>query len=453
MCVTATATATIDVAQPFSDPIDVDVLRRVLTGEASVVSAGELGRWRVDRQTGRSANMRVPPSVTLRATPTAAPLLAVGAPNEEWAPDGDGNAAYRLEPLKEAGAAAVAADHSYKENAASESDGDTDTDTEMDPKRVGGGGGGGDPLTRARTVPRPFDPFGDPEALRQVRRLGATLWKLCGRLPFPIANSRHQSVFQFCVTRDCKWWMRVRRRHRRRPHTLLFQTFGSALREFATMRLAEECRFVARPVGLVFVPWRARRHPLRCWAVLSVKVPDSVPTYRRIRELERPDGGPLTEARVRRPARERFLEVEAILARARVVATCLRERLIQVDFEAPDSIVVDCRGAVFIVGIERLRAGDALIPLEQYLAIVDSYARYGPGLGVRGPLGEFDEFSVADVAEGELPPFVPPILESAARAPPLQRPVVAGSGAGGRFASGAAVPRGVRRPRAGRHFR
>ena len=243
---------------------------------------------------------------------------------------------------------------------------------------------------------RPPDIFLNPAALRRVRLLDVQLRALDGLLPLPFAVSRESIIYQFCFSRHVKWWVRIRRT---RYNTLFpgnsrrllrFETYNEVLRLMALMRRAFHCTFVAKPIGLVFFPSEFVRNPLRCWAPIMEAVPDSVATYdyiRRIRSnpreqlavLPTPFLGPIYAF----PRLEqRRAAVDLVIERARAVAACLWNLGIQVDFEAPWSVVVDCRADVWIVGIRRLSLDYRMLPLDQYLAVVDAYVDAGPSLDI-----------------------------------------------------------------------
>jgi hypothetical protein len=245
---------------------------------------------------------------------------------------------------------------------------------------------------------RPPDIFLNPTALRRIRLLDVHLRALDGLLPLPFATSRESIIYQFCFTRHIKWWVRIRRTpyntlfpgNKRR--LLRFETYNEVIGLMAIMRRAFHCTFVAKPVGLCFFPSEFCRNPLRCWAPITEAIPDSVATYDYIRRIR---SNPREQLAVLPPAflgpiyayptlEQRRAAIDLVIDRARRIAACLWRIGIQVDFEAPWSVVIDCRADVWIVGIRRLDFAYRLLPLDQYLAVVDAYVDAGPLLDIAG---------------------------------------------------------------------
>ena len=266
-----------------------------------------------------------------------------------------------------------------------------------------------------RLLARPANIFASQRALRLLRALDLSLWKLKGLLPLPFASSEFGFIYQFCASKHVEWWIRIRRSRRAElfpgnpRYALTFFTYIDTLQILALFRRALRCTFVCRPIGLCYFPSQARRNLFRCWAPILQRVPDSEATYAYIQRIQ---GNPRASLAVIPPAfigpvfafpsdDARQAAIDLIYAKARAVATCLRTRQIEVDFDAPDAIVVDCRGDVWICAIRPVSEGWRLLRLDRYLAVVDAYVEFGPTLGVRGPYaGDFhdwrDDFPLVD---------------------------------------------------------
>ena len=270
---------------------------------------------------------------------------------------------------------------------------------------------------------RPASIFRNPTAMHLLRLLALTLWRLDGLLPLPWRSSRYSRIYQFCVHKHVQWWVRIRRARtgvlfpELPSRQLRFNTYQETLSQLALQRRALRCVYVALPIGLAFFPSEACRldgqrsspmgersspmgqrssptgDPLRCWAPITKRVPDSEATYVYIQRLQRsttaslavvepPFLGPIgaypTDA-------ERALALETVYGRAREIARCLYAQDIQIDFHAPDALVVDCNFRVWATALRRLQIGYRILgSIDPYLAVVDSYVEFGPGLGVNG---------------------------------------------------------------------